>query len=250
MVVTADRENKIQEWRHSLLVKIGRFRALQQTYMPGAAHAIAEDEATRDPDAAPPRPEKIKLFMPSTMPVDDDPLRGCVRGLLDMETKLRLAQCDNSLATLRSRLHAKRHIIYFRNSNVAGQVQATKAGSLIGRVGERVEAIANRYRRGRAALVSLQGPGYAPQFRTLRAEDIQLDGDAGESDAAARKKLAMIGLGKGARAPRNAPGTTKRVMSWIWTVPGALDDLEEQLHECEFLLYPRRLTQRLTNDQR
>ncbi|KAF7289354.1 CxC2 domain-containing protein [Mycena indigotica] len=26
------------------------------------------------------------------------------------------------------------------------------------------------------------------------------------------------------------PGNTKRIMSWIWTAPGAFDDEEEQLH--------------------
>ncbi|KAJ7739034.1 hypothetical protein DFH07DRAFT_752337 [Mycena maculata] len=180
--------------------------------MPGAAHVIAEAEAARDEDDAPPKPERIALFMPSAMPRGSDPLRGCTRGLLEMEAKLRVAQCDNSLVKLRSQLHAKRHLIYFRNEH-------------------RVEALATRYRRGRRALIALKGEEYMPQFRKLRKEDLVLDGDAGESDAAASKKLAMIGSGKGARAPRNAPGTSKKVMSWIWTAPGVLDDAEERLHE-------------------
>ncbi|KAJ7764957.1 hypothetical protein DFH07DRAFT_770232 [Mycena maculata] len=210
VLVTADRENKIQEWRHVLLVKIGRYRELQKSYMPGAARVIADAEAARDEDEAPPRPERIKLWMPSEMPTElEDPLRGCTRGLLAMETKLRIGQCDNCLVKLRSRLHAKRHLIYFRNANIVGQVQATKAGTLIARVGERVEAIAKRYHRGRAALVALEGPDFAPQFRKLWPEDLDLDGDAAESDAAAQKKLAMIGSGKGAHASRNAPGSSR-----------------------------------------
>ncbi|KAJ7731904.1 hypothetical protein DFH07DRAFT_968567 [Mycena maculata] len=208
VLVTADRENKIQEWRHALLVKIGKFRDLQKAYMPGAARIIAEIEADRDEDATPPKPERIALFMPSVMPKGADSLRGCVRGLLDMEAKLRVAQCDNSLVKLRSRLHAKRHLIYFRNEHVTGQVSATKAGALIGCVGERVEAIAKQYRRGRGVLIALKGEDYMPQFRKLWKEDLDLDGDAGDSDAAARKRLAMIGSGKGARAPRNAPGAS------------------------------------------
>ncbi|KAJ7076255.1 hypothetical protein B0H15DRAFT_790828 [Mycena belliarum] len=111
--VAADRENKIQEWRHTLLSKIARFRSLQKLYMPGAEAVIAEAEAGRDFEARPPKPEKIKLWMPSQMPAEneDDVLRGCVKGLREMEAKLRVGQCENSLASLRSRLHAKRWLI-------------------------------------------------------------------------------------------------------------------------------------------
>ncbi|KAJ7836106.1 hypothetical protein B0H14DRAFT_3705441 [Mycena olivaceomarginata] len=233
VLVAADRENKIEEWRHALLAKISKFRTLQKIYMPGAAAAMEIAEADRDPDALAPRPEKIKLWMPSEMPTagEDDVLRGCVPGLVDMEVKLRVAQCNNSLASLRSRLHAKRWLIGFRNENVTGQVHATKARTLIGQVGERVESYAQRYRRGHAAVVQLKGEDAFPYLRELKSEHVVLDGDYGESDAAARKKLAMIGGGRGARAPRNAPGTSKRVMSWIWTSPGALEKEEERLHD-------------------
>jgi hypothetical protein len=152
-----------------------------------------------------------------------------------MEVKLRVAQCNNSLTSLRSRLHAKRWLIGFRNENVTGQVHATKARTLIGQVGERAESYAQRYRRGRAAVVQLKGEDVFPHLRELKPEHIVLDGDYGESDAAARKKLAMIGGGRGARAPRNAPGTSKRVMSWIWTAPGALEKEEERLHDCKYI---------------
>ncbi|KAK7019612.1 CxC2 domain-containing protein, partial [Favolaschia claudopus] len=243
VLVAADRENKIEEWRHSLLVKITKFRSLQQIYMPGAASALEDHESHRDPDAPPPKAEMVRLFMPSDMPTrDGDTHRGCVAGLVDMEAKLRVAQCDNSLASLRARLHAKRHLISFRNTNITGQTRSTKARTLIGEVGERVESYANRYRRGRAALISLKGSEAYPHLRELRPEDVQLDGDAEESDTAVRKKLAMIGAGRGARAPRNAPGTSKRVMSWIWTAPGSLD--EEMMHESVRVEWSRALARK------
>ncbi|KAK7045182.1 CxC2 domain-containing protein [Favolaschia claudopus] len=233
-LIAADRENKIQEWRHALHVKINKFRGLQRIYMPGAAAALEEYEASRDPDAPPPNAEAVKLFMPSDMARrrnPPDPLHGCIPGLPEMETKLRVAQCENSLASLRARLHAKRHLISFRNANITGQVPSTRARTLIGEVGDRVESHASRYRQGRVALIALKGNDAYPHLRELKPEDVQLDGDAEESDSAARKKLAMLGSGRGARAPRNAPGTSKRVMSWIWTAPGALD--EEMMHECK-----------------
>ncbi|KAJ7657038.1 hypothetical protein B0H17DRAFT_955804 [Mycena rosella] len=225
-LVAADRENKIEEWRHTLLKKIATFRSLQKIYMPGVAETIEEVEAARDTDNAPPKPEKVALFMPSAMvpKSDDDTLRGCVPGLLQMEAKLRVAICLNSLVSLRSRLHAKRHLIGFRDENITGQYHSTKARSLIEQVGERVEAHAKRYRLARAAVIVLKGPDAYPELQELKPEDVRLDGDAGESDSAARKKLAMLSAGRGVRPPRNAPGTSKRLMSWIWTAPGALDD--------------------------
>jgi hypothetical protein len=236
-LLTADRESKLHDWCRALLVKIDKFRDLQKIYMPGAAQVIEVAETARDPDAPPPKPEKIKLWMLSEMPATgDDPFRGCIKGLLDMEAKLRMAQCNNALVKLRARLHAKRHFIAFRNDHVAGQVQATKARTLIGQIGERVDACALKYRHARTALISLSGEAVPVVFRELRPEDVRLDGDEEESDLAARKKLALISAGRGARPSRNAPGMSKRIMSWIWTAPGALDDEEERLHDCECMI--------------
>ncbi|KAK7043444.1 CxC2 domain-containing protein [Favolaschia claudopus] len=222
-LIAADQDNKIQEWRHALLVKISKFRALQNIYMPGAARRLEDLEGSRDSKLPPPAAERVKLLMPSDMPgTDADGERGCIAGLW-------FAQCENSLVALRARLHAKRHLISFKNANIIGQVPSTKARTLINQLGERIESYADRYRQGYKALISLKGAEAFPTLRPLRAEDVQLDGDAGESDAAARKKLAMLGSGRGARAPRNVPGSIKRVMSWIWTAPGALD--ESMMHE-------------------
>lgn len=197
--------------------------------MPGVARTITDAEEARDTDAAPPKPEQIKLFMPSDLAAQDAEAAAlvCVPGLLDMEAKLRVAQCENSLSSLRSRLHGKRFLITFRNENVREQVHTTKAWTLIGQVGDRVEAYARRYRKGHSALLSLKGQAAYPYLRELKPDDVRLDGDDGESDAASRKKLAMIGAGRGACAPRNAPGTSRRVMSWIWTAPGALENEEQ-----------------------
>ncbi|KAJ7078540.1 hypothetical protein B0H15DRAFT_788814, partial [Mycena belliarum] len=233
VLVAADRENKIQEWRHTLLVKIATFRNLQKVYMPGAAAAIAAAEAERNFDEVAPKPEAIKLWMPSDMqPANEaDVLRGCVPGLLDMEAKMRVAQCENSLVSLRSRLHAKGFLIGFRNENVTGQLGSSRAGTLIGLVGERVTAYAKRYRMGRQALISLHGAERYPHLLPLLDSHITLDGDWGESDLEAREKLSLLGSGAGARTSRVAPGTSRRTMSWIWTAPGALEDGEARLHE-------------------
>jgi hypothetical protein len=77
---------------------------------------------------------------------------------------------------------------------------------LIKQVAECVESYAQRYRQGHAAVVQLKGEGVFPYLRELKPEHVVLDGDYGESDAAARKKLTMIGGGRGAHTPWNAPG--------------------------------------------
>ncbi|KAJ7916467.1 hypothetical protein B0H13DRAFT_2323251 [Mycena leptocephala] len=153
ILVAADRKNKIQEWRHALLAKLVKFHNLQAIYMPGAAAAIAEAEEARDAGASPPKLELVQLFMPSDLAALGltDALKVCVPGLVDMEAKLRVGQCDNSLVSLHSRLHAKCFLIGFRNENVTGQVQATKACTLIGQLGERVEGYAKSYHKGSPA---------------------------------------------------------------------------------------------------
>ncbi|KAJ7789264.1 hypothetical protein B0H14DRAFT_3503214 [Mycena olivaceomarginata] len=233
VLVTVDRDSKIQEWHHTLLTKITRFRALQMVYMPGAMDAITTAEEERDSDGPPPKPEHIKLWMLSEMVADglDNMLHSCIMGMLNMEARLRVAQCENSPVGLHSRLHAKRFLIDDRNANITGQVTSTKARVLIAQIGEWVDAQAKWYQQGRAALVALKGSAAYPYLRVLAPGDVTLDGDSGDMDAAAYKKLAMIGAERGACAPRNAPGTSKHVMSWIWTAPGAFDDEEEHLHD-------------------
>ncbi|KAJ7333272.1 hypothetical protein DFH08DRAFT_939910 [Mycena albidolilacea] len=205
-LLAPDRENKIQEWRHTLLVKITSFRTLQNIYMPGAAVAIKEAEGDRDGDEAPPKPESIDLWMPSGMAADDVN-RGCIAGLVNMVVKLRVTQRQNALSTLRSRLHAKRFVIAYRNQNGTGQKRSTKAAVLIHQVGDRVEAVAKRWKM--SGWMGMQ----ERQMQRLA------------------KKLVMIGAGRSTRTPRNAPGTSKRKMSWIWTAPVAFDDEEMQLHK-------------------
>ncbi|KAJ7721100.1 hypothetical protein B0H14DRAFT_2642530 [Mycena olivaceomarginata] len=202
VLVAVDHENRIQEWHHALLIKIGKFRSLQKIYMPGTVHVLDELEGKWDTEAPALAAEKVKLFMPNEMTLQsaNDTLRGCVPGLVEMEAKLRVAQCNNSLSSRCARLHAKHHLIHFRNSNVMGQIQSTKARMLIDQVGEQVELYANCHRQGHKALEALKGSEAYPHLRPLRTDNVQLDGNAGESDAAARKKLAMISAGRGARA--------------------------------------------------
>ncbi|KAJ7822085.1 hypothetical protein B0H14DRAFT_3471004 [Mycena olivaceomarginata] len=230
-LVAADRNNNIQEWCHTLLAKITCFCMLQTIYMLDAPQAIKDAEAARDADAPPPNRRTLSS--------------GClVRWIL-----VKMGCADVCWGSLRWRRGFGWHsattawsgcgcacrpsvfLIDDRNETATGQVVSTKARTLIAQLGERVEALAKRYRKGRAALDTLKGAEAHPHLRVLAREDVRLDGDVGESDAATQRRLAMIGAGHGARAPRNALGTSRQVMSWIWTAPGAFDNKEVHLHD-------------------
>lgn len=237
-LVTADRASKIHDRRMTFMKKLQKFRHLQEIFTPGAARAVAREEAGRKEDAPALKAEEVKLWMPSDLSPWEQK-NGCQRGLLAIEAALREGQCRNSLASVRSHLHAKRHLIGFRDMHITGQIKATKARTLIAQVGERVTANAERYRQGRQALHNLideSGHSYLEplvSFRELKASDLTLDNEAEESDTSARKKLALLGSGKGARTPRHVKGSSKRVLTWIWTGEGASDDEEKDLHACK-----------------
>ncbi|KAJ7102966.1 hypothetical protein C8R43DRAFT_1141089 [Mycena crocata] len=231
--LTADRKGKIEEHRLAFTSKLRTFRSLQQVYTPGAARNMAAEDERREGDAPAPLAEHVRLWMPSELPAD-----GCHGNLPGMEAKLRLAQCTDALSAIRTRLHAKRHLIAFRDENVRGQVRSTRARSLIDQVGSRVDALFHKYVDARKALTSLKGATFAPHLRILEkshlileGEDSQDNSDAARSDRAARKKLGRIGAGKAGRPLRVAASTSGRAFSWIWTAAGVMDDAEADQHE-------------------
>ncbi|KAJ7025067.1 hypothetical protein C8F04DRAFT_1269674 [Mycena alexandri] len=208
-LVTADRASKIHERRLAFMVKLAKFRKLQAIFTLGALRTMEVDEAGLDVEALDVKAEAIKLYMPSELSAVEREV-GCLNNVVELEVRLRENQCQNALVQLRGHLHSKRHLIGFRNTHVSGQVKATKARTLIAQVGERAEACANKYSQGRLALTRLCGADFTPHLKVMKSADITLDGEEESSDTAARKKLAMIGAGKGARAPRHVVGTSKK----------------------------------------
>ncbi|KAJ7817577.1 hypothetical protein B0H13DRAFT_1662585 [Mycena leptocephala] len=237
-LVTADRASKINDRRRTFFQKLQKFRRLQEIFTPGAARAVAAEEAVRDPDAPPKKAEEVRLYMPSDLPAWEQK-HGCQRGVVAIESALRDGQCESAMIAIRSGLHTKRHLIGFRNTQVTGQVKATKARTLIAQVGERVDANAAKYRQGRKALQALVGEDdlpyldHRPHCRELKPSHLTLANEEIESDTAARKKLSLLSAGKGARTPRHITGSSKHVLSWIWMVNGGpITDAkhEEEIH--------------------
>lgn len=229
--LTVDRASKIEEHRIGFFQKLKSFRTLQNTYMPATIRALTDEDDARNPDIPPPMAENTKLWLPSDLP-PSELASGCNKRLPQMEVKLREAQCADALTLVRSRLHAKRHLIVFRNANHVGQRQSTRSRTLIGRIGERINEAADKYRHARLALIKLKGASYGVKYRELLQTDITL-GEEVESDTAARKKLGKVGTNRTRNEPSSA--SQKTAMSWIWTANGGPDDDEQMLHDCKFI---------------
>ncbi|KAJ7106119.1 hypothetical protein C8R43DRAFT_906260, partial [Mycena crocata] len=226
-LLPADQKQVVNEMRISFFIKLRKFRKLQEIYMPAAAHEVQAEEEARDSEMPPPEAEDIKLYLPSELGenVRDD---GCRRGLPAMEAKLREGQCSDSIRNVRNRLHAKHHLLTYRDTNVVGQRAATRAYTLIERITERIEWSARKYKWARAALIALRGAGECTQWKELEARDIQLDEER-EVDARARQRLGNVGTRYRRKGP--ALSSKKKYLSWIWTEGGGPGEEEGQIHD-------------------
>ncbi|KAF7374455.1 CxC2 domain-containing protein [Mycena sanguinolenta] len=209
-LLVADQSQRVAEMRFSFFSKLAKFRKLQEIYMPGAVKELQEDEEARDCDLPPPNAEDVKLYLPSALRSSQKE-QACTKGLPAMEARLREGQCRDALRA------------------------ATKSQTLIGQIGERVDAAAAKYRRARLALIALRGRDACERFRELTAADIQLDEER-EIDARARKKLGSIGSARPRRLGptfREGPALSskERHMSWIWTEGGGPGKNEKELHD-------------------
>ncbi|KAJ7818146.1 hypothetical protein B0H13DRAFT_2379087 [Mycena leptocephala] len=152
-LLAAEQNVKLAEMHIGFFSRLAKFRKLQAIYMQ----------------------ERRREALPTVWAANSGHSAGVPEGLAEMEGKLREGQCRDALVTLRSRLHAKRHLLDYRGSSVAGQRAATRAYTLIGRIGDRVDTVAVKYRRARLALIALRGESAGTTFRELTVKDIQLD---------------------------------------------------------------------------
>ncbi|KAJ7079051.1 hypothetical protein C8R43DRAFT_1143320 [Mycena crocata] len=227
VLLASDQKERVAEMCIAFFSKLRGFRRLQEIYMPGAVHELEAEEEARDTEMEPPKAEDVKLWLPSALR-DDERVDGCRKGLPEMEAKLRAGQCRDALSNVRNRLHAKRHLLTYRDTNVAGQKAATRAYTLIERVGERVETAAAKYRRARLALIALKGVDACGEWKDMQVRDIQLDEER-EVDARARQKLGNIGS-RSHRRQGPALSSKDKYLSWIWTAGGGPGE-KEGIHD-------------------
>lgn len=171
--------------------------------MPGVA---ALEGTNSDPDShltnQDERPETSKLWLPSAIPLS---LRenACVRGVVEKEKRLRMAQLQDALVELcRARRVRKGASLYF-DIHIAGTGQgpSTRHQTKIHTIDHRITRAVKRYRDARVAMLTLDpGGDWMKEFLEFKDEDNR-------------------GPGKEIEEEPQGEGTYE--VSWIWLAPGA-----------------------------
>ena len=213
-----------------------RFRNLQAIYMPAAMVLSGEHEASQREMVEAKRdsvePEHQCLWLPSALP-SAQRMHNCNKVLVDIEIKLREAQCYNILEKIRNVQRSCLSFIGFRNRNIRGQNPNTRAKETLDRLEDKTKALAVKYRSARKALMELLGPGdWERSLRILRngnlttpdGMEISIDDPIkanGREHLKKQRTAAKLGLGQG-----------KKSVSWIWTTADAIGDGSDAvLHE-------------------
>ncbi|KAI0056201.1 hypothetical protein BV25DRAFT_1921198 [Artomyces pyxidatus] len=229
-----------QESRTAILRQIYKFRAEQEIRMPNVAPHFDVDDTT-----ATSNPENIRLYLPSELPFKER-LRFCDQDLINMEAKLREAQASDALDELRRQLRIRTYLNQFKIKNVTGQRPNTQARSLQSRIDVKVKAAAARYRRCRAAYLTLVGPGdWENRLRVLADEDVRGLGERAVRDIEIEEHRRLQDWNReDRRRPTNwdsedrlaaggvHPGKSRRPLSWLWFSVGlSADNTDPGLHD-------------------
>lgn len=124
----------------------------------------------------------------------------------------------------------------FKTANVTGQRPNTRARALLAGVDVRIFLLKHRYRRARAALLSLASPaewrekGFSSRLQELKDDDVRGLGDAILKEA---EKASVEYAQQQANAGLRTLQTTRtlkehpqgsRTLSWIWTTVSLAED--------------------------
>ncbi|KAF7974955.1 hypothetical protein HWV62_10677 [Athelia sp. TMB] len=241
----------IVERRTTLLKRVARFRELQRLYMVGfdpVEYARTKEEdrarAASRPSLPPPdHVENFPLFMPSGLNAGRDVDMFCPNGLAELEARLRFAEASDSLERLRHFLRTRSFNNIFKVANVTGQIRNTRAKEKQSRIDDNVRSSALKYRRARAALKSLRGPGdWERNLQVLNNTDIRAlnerDLTRQEQDAeaalhAANGVITQQDRERAEETRRNQTGLSvgegHRAPSWIWFTNTGAESMNDPL---------------------
>ncbi|KAH9845982.1 hypothetical protein C2E23DRAFT_872607 [Lenzites betulinus] len=195
---------EIHERRTSLRRKIQKYRELQAVYMPVATSVLAEDDACRT-DVQ--HVELIRIGLPSEISASRR-TAVCSARLIEMEIRLRTAQCRDALQDIRNKLHTIDQLYNYKKLNVRNQGPNTRARNSIAQQEARKLRAVQKYRRARHAVAVLSGPGdWELEFKLLRDEDVR--GIEDDDPAVIEKR-------KRKRGDKSGPAEGRRRMLWIW----------------------------------
>ena len=216
------------------MCQLKQFRSMQDVYTPAAAVMLAQTEEAQQqlPEAkrVQPEVEHQQLWLPSALPVNHR-THSCRAGLIDIETRLRRAQCLDALEKIRTLQRGRLSFIGFRNRNVRGQNPTTRAADTINRIEDKCKALAVKYRATRRALFDLMGPGdWERELKELNDGDLTTPDGTEISIENPNEEIGPDGrlLSKKRRvALERGLGEGRRVVSWIWTVKGSAGNGED-----------------------
>lgn len=191
-------EANVQNMRTNLFRQINQWRQAQQLHMP-RIHTYRQCENSAIPDQA----EQLPLYLPSNVP------HLAPSELRELEARLRKAQADDALSTIRRLRRAITGVIAFKRKNVSGMGNRsnTRMQTLFSKFQSKIGLAKQRYRSARAALISLEPEGdWHTTLKELKDEDIRGPNREDDEETDRRKKR----TGEGRYQP-----------SWIWMTPGA-----------------------------
>ncbi|KAF7331581.1 hypothetical protein MKEN_00037500 [Mycena kentingensis (nom. inval.)] len=232
---------RLRPLRKKLGKSIKRLRDLQATYTPTALTHLASLDLSDNILA-----EDIPLLLPSSIPPS---LReGCKDGLLEIEARLRHAQCQSALAQLRHQLHIKARLLIYKKLQLRHQGMNTRSRALVARNEQKIKSHSDLYQAARAALCQIESavvwpPLLASDIRCLEDPDDISKREARnrrQVETRLRRQVELLEAGLimeedvkeqmgetdsedepgEEQHPQKSSGESRRTISWIWTVAG------------------------------
>ena len=166
-----------------------------------------------EPDAI----HNAALHLPSSLPLEI--LKRCSQRLVLMEKELRVGQCRDALAQLRTKLNARARLLKHKYVNIRGQLPNTRALGLVKDVNVKIDAAATRYRNALTMLRALDrtasgGSEWRSEFFELGPQDVRGLSTAELPDAPTQERAEQLQarrLLNGGVVPEG-----NRTISWIW----------------------------------
>ena len=194
--------------RNALRRRIDKWREAQDVYMPSVAEYRTQSISPDDASISFAYPEAIPLHLPSALPVDITST--LPSNIVDIETRLRMSQANDSLNDLRKFLLVTMGLWDYKRANIGpSQRSSTRMYATIGTFREKVNRCADRYRAARRAL-SILDPGgtWVVDLQELNPSDI-------------RPPIRNVdGIPKRKRARNDSndqeASEGRRTLSWIW----------------------------------
>lgn len=213
-----ERSSKLEKG-NSLHRRIDGFLALQRLYSPKASALRAESEE-RDSSAL--APWAIPLLLPSDT---KDTLKCYDLRLTRYEFQYRVAQAETSLRSIRNLLLYKAHMLNSKKMYSSGTVAMTRSNVLIQDIANSIAFEVARYRNVYERLGRLWERVQTGSMRKLKSEAQwhRVLHPLLDCDLVPPTSLDGGGLGEG-----------DKVLTWIWTVGGTGQDLNEVANDGEF----------------